>query len=139
MIAGQSAENKSEPIAPDSWSIDNFFAPGKDTKDYTMRKQIALLVLSAAALVFLPAAPASSAEKQENCPQLIENKCAGCHFVDYICPGIRKNKGSMAWGRVVNDMIKEGAKISREEKGQLTACLSNPKADVKGMCANSIK
>ncbi|NLZ16523.1 MAG: hypothetical protein GX087_02155 [Desulfobulbaceae bacterium] len=105
-----------------------------------MSKQIGTFVLAVSvALVLLFAGPVISSEQQESCPQLIENKCAGCHFVDYICPGIRKNKGSMGWGRVVNDMIKEGAKINKKEKGELTACLSKPNAETKELCANSRK
>jgi hypothetical protein len=106
----------------------------------TMKKQAGILLLVAGlAVPFLLPTSAMGAEAQTDCRPLIENKCASCHFVDYICPGIRKNKGRMAWNWVINDMIKDGAKINKEEKGQLTTCLSKPGTTVQELCANSSK
>ncbi len=90
--------------------------------------------MATAALLSPSLTPSSQA--QEECRTLIENKCGTCHFANYICPGVAKNKGSMAWGKVVDDMVELGAKINKEEKGQLTACLAKPQANVKDLCAN---
>ncbi|NQS71252.1 MAG: hypothetical protein HQQ73_03700 [Desulfobulbaceae bacterium] len=105
-----------------------------------MKKHAGILLLVAGlAVLFLLPNSVMGTEAQTDCYSLIENKCASCHFVDYICPGIRKNKGRMAWGWVINNMIKDGAKINREEKGQLTTCLSKPSTAVQELCANSRK
>ena len=45
----------------------------------------------------------------------------------------------MAWGKVTDDMVGLGAKISKEEKDQLTACLAKPQTNLKDLCANSPK
>ena len=104
-------------------------------------KQRFVIVLLAAVLpaLFLLQAPGASAKAQEECRPLVENKCGTCHFVNYICPGQRKNKGQMAWGKVTDDMVGLGAKISKEEKDQLTACLAKPQTNLKDLCANSPK
>ena len=97
------------------------------------------LLVGAATVALLSPPPASSSQAQEECRPFIENKCGTCHFANYICPGVTKNKGSMAWGKVVDDMVELGAKINKEEKGQLTACLARPQAQVKELCANPVK
>ncbi|MDO5673826.1 MAG: hypothetical protein Q4G66_02750 [bacterium] len=104
-----------------------------------MKHYLAILLATALPAYFLMPAPAASAEAQGDCRPLIENKCGSCHFVNYICPDLRKNKGVMAWGKVVDNMVDLGARINKEEKGQLTACLARPEAEVKDLCVQSAK
>jgi hypothetical protein len=70
----------------------------------------------------------------EECRELIQKKCASCHFVKYICPKIEQGKGTFSWRWSINAMVKEGLVATDQEQDQLVSCLVNPDAKVKAFC-----
>ncbi len=69
-----------------------------------------------------------------DCRELIQNKCASCHFVKYICPKVEAGKGSFSWRVTVNAMVKEGLVATGQEQDQLVNCLADPDEKVKSFC-----
>lgn len=78
--------------------------------------------------------PQGQAKAGEGCRDLIQNKCASCHFVKHICPKIKQKQGTLAWKWTVNAMVKEGMTASDEEQHQLVNCLVDPDEQVKAFC-----
>ncbi len=70
----------------------------------------------------------------EECRDLIQNKCASCHFVKYICPKVEQGKGTLSWKWTVHDMVKEGMVATDQEQDRLVGCLADPDAKVKEFC-----
>lgn len=72
-----------------------------------------------------------------DCQELIQNKCASCHFVKYICPKVEAGKGSLSWRGTVNAMIKEGLTATVQEQDRLVNCLAEPDEKVKAFCPST--
>ncbi len=70
----------------------------------------------------------------EECQALIQNKCASCHFVKYICPKIEQGKGTLSWRWTINAMVKEGLVATDQEQDRLVSCLVDPDAKVRALC-----
>ncbi len=69
-----------------------------------------------------------------DCQELIQNKCASCHFVKYICPKIEQGKGTLSWKWTINAMVKEGLTATDQEQDRLVKCLAEPDEKVKAFC-----
>ena len=82
-----------------------------------------------AAIVFLSS---GQARADQECPDLIRTHCGSCHFVNYICPGIERNRGRFYWRGVVKDMVKKGMATTRVENDQIVQCLLRP--DARAFC-----
>ena len=68
------------------------------------------------------------------CRELIQNKCASCHFAKYICPKIESGKGTLSWKWTINAMVKEGLVATDQEQDRLVSCLADPDEHVKSIC-----
>ncbi|NLX18328.1 MAG: hypothetical protein GXY53_03470 [Desulfobulbus sp.] len=77
---------------------------------------------------------AGSVLAEEGCKSLLQNKCASCHLVNYICPKMESNSGVIYWKWVMHTMIKEGAELSDQESAQLVSCLSSRDAQARSFC-----
>lgn len=75
-----------------------------------------------------------TARAEEPCAPLIQRKCGTCHFVNYICPRIKRGKGSFSWRGIIKDMVKEGMVATDQEQARLTSCLASPDKEVKALC-----
>ena len=92
-----------------------------------------VLVSSVSAIVLL-GSPQPHGMAGEACRELIQNKCASCHFVKYICPKVEAGKGTFSWKWTINAMIKEGLAATSQEQDRLVNCLANPDEQVKAFC-----
>ena len=103
-----------------------------------MRLLIRWPVLWLAMLLALPVLTLTMLEGQaragEECAILLQNRCSTCHFVNYICPKMEKNSGSVYWKWVMRSMIKEGALLTDQEQSLLVDCLSSHNAQAKSFC-----
>lgn len=81
-----------------------------------------------AASVSLSAEQARAADRE--CPDLIRSHCGSCHFVNYICPGIEKNRGRFYWRGIVKDMVKKGMTTTKAENDQIVQCLLRSDSDI---------
>ncbi|MDY0390956.1 hypothetical protein [Desulfobulbus oligotrophicus] len=77
---------------------------------------------------------AGSVLAEEGCKNLLQNRCASCHQVNYICPKMESNSGVIYWKWVMHTMIKEGAELSDQESAQLVTCLSSRDSQARSLC-----
>ena len=75
-----------------------------------------------------------STKAAEDCKQLLQTKCASCHFVKYICPKLEENRSSTYWQWTMHSMKKEGAVLSDKESSQLVDCLTAGDPQAKSFC-----
>lgn len=68
-----------------------------------------------------------------NTEQLVLDKCGSCHKVGKFCKHLGK-KDAAQWTKVVENMIKKGAKINDEEKKTIATYLAGLKAGAKPIC-----
>ncbi len=92
---------------------------------------VARFALLATLLCFVYPNPTRSAEQ---CQALLQTKCGTCHFINYICPRMDQNKGTVYWHKTINDMVKEGAVLSDEERSVLVRCLTSRDAQARSFC-----
>lgn len=92
------------------------------------------IVFAAVAALFVWGFPQSQATAEEACRELIQNKCASCHFVKHICPKIEQGKGTLSWRGTVNAMVKEGLTATEQVQDRLVHCLAVPDEQVKSLC-----
>lgn len=98
------------------------------------------LILTASFLFINAASSADSGE--QSCGELLKNKCTQCHYLTRVCQKIEKNqqKGLFggifagSWGRTVNNMVKNGAKLTEAEQEKLINCLDNSSPEILEVC-----
>ena len=78
--------------------------------------------------VQVPAAPG------ETCSELLSNRCEACHYNTRVCQKVQQKKGKGSWRRTVKNMVKQGAKLSKDEQKILVDCLSKPAPEVLEYC-----
>ncbi len=96
-------------------------------------QQLVLLV-SGALFVLLVLLTNQTRAAGTDCRELIQNKCATCHFVKYICPKVESGKGSLSWKWSVNPKVKEVHVATDQEQDRLVSCLVDPDEQVKSLC-----
>ena len=108
--------------------------------DYSLNKQYFIIVPLAGILFLFFSMPASA---QENCIQLLTNRCETCHYMTRTCQKVdrERNKKSWfgggaagTWKRTIKNMVKQGARLNKEEETILVECLSKPTAEVLSLC-----
>lgn len=95
-------------------------------------KVVGLLLLVVSALLL--SLRGNEAAAAEECKVLLQNKCSSCHFVNYICPKMESNSGTIYWKWVMHMMVKEGMVVTDQEKTILVDCLSSHDAQAKTFC-----
>jgi len=95
-------------------------------------KVVGLLLLVVSALML--SLMGNEAAAGEECKVLLQNKCSSCHFVNYICPKMESNSGTIYWKWVMHMMVKEGMMVTDQEKTILVDCLSSHDAQAKTFC-----
>lgn len=93
-----------------------------------------VLLFSGILFVWLVLLTSQTSAAGPDCRELIQNKCASCHFVKYICPKIEAGKGTLSWKWTINAMIKEGLAATSQEQDRLVNCLAEPDEKVKAFC-----
>ena len=71
----------------------------------------------------------------EQCAELINSRCLGCHYKSRICQTLG-NKRKWEWKSTVKNMIRLGAKLSDAEKETIIDCLSSAPAGADFVCKN---
>ena len=101
-----------------------------------MARVFRLPLMAMAAMLFLMVLVMGgrNATAGEECKVLLQNRCASCHFVKHICPGIEKDSGSIYWKWVMYTMVKEGALLTDQEQSVLVDCLSSRDAQARSFC-----
>ena len=92
------------------------------------------VLLVGGTLFFLLVLLTGQAKAGAECRELIQNKCASCHFVKHICPKIESGKGTLSWKWSINAMVKEGLVATDQEQDRLVSCLVDPDEQVKSLC-----
>jgi len=82
----------------------------------TVRAVLAFLALGA----FL----ASLALAAESVADTVKSKCASCHNLVRVCAGIGKHDAA-AWQKIVQSMVRKGAKLSGEEPAEVSKFLAS--------------
>ena len=71
----------------------------------------------------------------EQCAELINSRCLGCHYKSRICQTLGK-KRKWEWKSTVKNMIRLGAKLSAAETRTIIDCLSSAPAGADFVCKN---
>ena len=90
-------------------------------------------------LGLISSTPAST---EESCTQLLTDRCESCHYLTRVCQKVdtERNKkrlfGNAAgtWKRTIKNMVKQGAKLDKNEEKILVECLSKPTAEALAIC-----
>ena len=77
-----------------------------------------LVLIAAAGLL----SPPPLVAVDEECADLIVNRCETCHYSTRICHVLGR-KSKQKWSRSVARMVRYGAKLSETEQKQLIECL----------------
>jgi hypothetical protein len=98
-------------------------------------KPAARIFLSAAitSLLTLTAVP-SPGYAEESCSELLTNRCEVCHYFTRVCQKVQRKKGKSSWKRTVKNMVKQGAKLNKDEQKKLVTCLSKPTPEIMEFC-----
>jgi len=93
------------------------------------------LLLVIFALVSACSAPPETGETPSEavCSSIIDAKCVRCHYKTRIC-GALGTKSSRQWEKTLKFMIKQGAKLTEDEKNKVIACLSSLPAGSNVVC-----
>lgn len=81
-------------------------------------------------LTLLSAVSLYTADKAES---LTMNKCGSCHKTGKFCKHLG-TKDAAGWAKVVDGMVKKGAKINDDEKKTITGYLSKLSKGAKPVC-----
>ncbi len=92
------------------------------------------LILSGVMATLIMGSTWAAPQPGTECRQLVDNKCATCHFATYICPRIEKGKGTFYWNDIIHDMVKEGMVATDQEKDRLVRCLAEPDTRLRALC-----
>lgn len=76
------------------------------------------------------------AGNKQQCAELINTHCLGCHYKSRICQTLGK-KRKWEWKSTVNYMIRLGVKLSEAEKKTIIDCLSSAPPGADFVCKNS--
>ena len=71
----------------------------------------------------------------EQCAELINSRCLGCHYKSRVCQTLGK-KRKWEWKSTVKNMIRLGAKLSEAETKTIIGCLSSAPAGADFVCKN---
>ena len=71
---------------------------------------------------------------EESCPELLTNRCEKCHYNTRVCQKVQRKKGKSSWKRTVKNMVKQGAKLNKDEQKKLVSCLSKPTPEIMEFC-----
>lgn len=69
----------------------------------------------------------------EQCAELISNRCQGCHYKSRVCQALGK-KSKWKWKRSVSNMVRYGAKLSGAEQKIVIECLSSAPVGADYVC-----
>jgi len=69
----------------------------------------------------------------EQCAELIDTRCQGCHYKSRICQALGK-KSKWKWKRSVGNMVRYGAKLSGPEQKIVIDCLASAPAGADYVC-----
>lgn len=83
-----------------------------------------------------------SSSAEENCIQLLTTRCETCHYLTRVCQKVDKEQNKKSWfggaagtwKRTIKNMVKQGAKLNKEEENILVECLSKPTQEVLNVC-----
>ncbi len=70
---------------------------------------------------------------ENSCEELMNTKCTGCHYSNRICKKLTK-KSKRKWIRTVKNMVRHGAKISKDELKEIVTCLTGPSPGITAWC-----
>jgi hypothetical protein len=93
------------------------------------RIKLAVTTVAFIGSVFLYAACVGSSEVGgesvgTDCQAIINSKCVKCHYKTRICDALG-TKSKRKWKRTIKFMVKQGAKLSKDEQKSVTECLSS--------------
>lgn len=80
--------------------------------------------------------------QEESCTVLLETRCEKCHYVTRVCQKIKKEmsgkswfgSSSSSWKRSIKNMVRQGAKLTKDEQKKLAGCLSEPSPEILDFC-----
>ena len=109
-------------------------------KKYLLRNPASTVILLASLIVIFWAGIAGAAE--ESCTELLETRCEKCHYVTRVCQKVKKDmsgkswfgSSSSSWQRSIKNMVRQGAKLDKDEQKQLVECLSEPSPEILDFC-----
>lgn len=99
-----------------------------------MKKMIALIGVGV--LILLGGQALSSTDDDKFCHDLVIDSCTGCHGKERACDNIGNSKKS--WKGLIGLMIANGADLSKEEREQLSECMSKPSMGAVAACADVV-
>jgi len=86
--------------------------------------------------LFLTASCAeTSSVSEELCAELMINQCVSCHHSSRICQQLGK-KSRSGWEKSIDNMIRLGARLSKEEKTMAIDCLFSAQPGAAFVCKN---
>jgi len=93
------------------------------------RIKLAVTIVAFIGIIFLYAACGGSSEvggasAGTDCQTIINNKCVQCHYKTRICDALG-TKSKRKWKRTIKFMVKQGAKLSKDEQKNIAECLSS--------------
>ena len=80
--------------------------------------------------------------EEENCVSLLTGRCEQCHYLTRVCQKVDKERSKKSWfggpegswKKIMKSMVKQGAKLNKDEEELLVKCLSKPGPDVLEIC-----
>ena len=109
----------------------------RDLNTQATRTTFSILAILATGFIF--SAPAIA---EESCTQLLTNRCETCHYMTRVCQKVERESSKKkwpggvegTWKRTMKNMVKQGAKLNKEEEKILVECLSRPTPEVLNIC-----
>ena len=103
------------------------------------RNKLTFTILSILVSVFLFAACGGSSEVDVtasaggDCQTIIDNQCVQCHYKTRICDALG-TKSKRKWQRSIKFMVKQGAKLSKDDQAVLVECLNEMPKGSDAVC-----
>lgn len=83
----------------------------------SVKKQLTVVAAAATFLVM-----ATRLTAGQDCGEMLNTKCTGCHYNTRVCEKIGK-KNRRSWQNTTKRMIRYGLKITKAEIDEITDCL----------------
>lgn len=89
--------------------------------------------LIATAMTLMVSLTCPPVQADEECLELLEQKCTSCHYNTRICKKLEK-KNKRAWKSTVKRMLRYGLKLDKQEQEKSVDCLLSMKKDPGPFC-----
>jgi hypothetical protein len=89
--------------------------------------------LIATAMTLMVSLTCPPVQADEECLELLEQKCTSCHYNTRICKKLGK-KNTRAWKSTVKRMLRYGLKMDKQEQEKSVDCLLSMKKDPGPFC-----